>query len=140
MWAASRKFFEERAGEIEFSERTDESKLKRIEIFDSVESFRAGTLKFEPNPHYCDERTKFDLRQAAEFDERNLQKRQRRNDFNAEAYEDERRRFVEQRVKDRKPEVRHFKTFVPIFPYLYQAIDGGRDLGNKTQFTLTGER
>ena len=37
-----------------------------------------------------------------------------------------------------KPHIKYFKTFVPIFPWLYDNLDQGSYIGNKKMMQLSG--
>ena len=38
------------------------------------------------------------------------------------------------------PEAKYFKTFVPIFPHMYESLEQGKKLGNRKSMQLTGDR
>jgi len=43
-------------------------------------------------------------------------------------------------VAERKPHLQYIKTFVPLFPWLYQTLNKGSELGNRKLLTLAGEQ
>jgi len=46
--------------------------------------------------------------------------------------------FIEKKRNELKPQMKYFKTFVPIFPLLYKSLDGGFLLGARKNMNLYG--
>jgi hypothetical protein len=38
------------------------------------------------------------------------------------------------------PHLKHLKTYVPVFPWMYGSLDAGYDIGNQKNVCLYGER
>lgn len=43
---------------------------------------------------------------------------------------------IQNELEDRKPHLQYIKTYVPIFPFMYQTLTKGQDLGDKKKVQL----
>lgn len=95
----------------------------RVDIFSQVDLFEAGTFLYQRNPYYEENLTKF---------------------LQAKEKQYERQKNRHQRIADEVAElgvqIKHFRKFVPIFPYLYKTLDSGRKIGNRKSFMMFKDR
>lgn len=51
-------------------------------------------------------------------------------------YNDMRKNYVESQIKERKADMQYLKTYVPIFPFMYQTLECGKQLGERKNACL----
>jgi len=106
--------------------------LDRSEMFaEKIEVFRAGTFKFSKNPNFYEDISKFEKEVADEFYEEHKNQFRNKDNFMLKNY-------IERMKMEKKPHLKYIKTFVPVFPWLYNTLDNGFSLGPRKNMCLYG--
>ena len=98
-------------------------KNKKVPIFKSIDTFRAGTFKYERNINYTEEIQKFIEEQGEAYDRTNQADKKK---YSEKLYKNMREDYIKNEMAKRQPDLKYIKTYVPIFPFMYQTLDNGR--------------
>ena len=108
---------------------------EKVEIFESVDVFRAGTFKFEKNIHYTNNISEFESEMMEAYMSKSSQEISSNTQRQLSA-----KHHIEKMRQERKPHLKHLKTYVPIFPTLYENLEGGRQLSSRKSLSLFGKK
>lgn len=106
-----------------------------MEILEEVDVFRAGTFKFVKNVHYANNIAEFESEMMEAYMNKNTQEIQSNTQRQLSA-----KQYIEKMKQEYKPHLKHLKTYVPIFPTLYENLEGGRQLSGRKSLSLYGIR
>ena len=106
-------------------------------IFHSIEQLRAGTFKFSRNKHYTPNMKDFEEKMIREFN-RN-QSYSNSHSMSQENLMRLRQEYVQKKISEYRPHIKYQKTFVEIFPFLYDTLDAGANFGNRKSLQLIGK-
>jgi hypothetical protein len=138
---------QENIGEEKMSEESEELKSpaseealevaskelpKKVNLFERLENFRAGTFKFEPNQNYSS-----DLEQYLQTSRSQIVIQKQRE--GASLSEHQIQNSLSHKVLLERPQVKTFKKFVPLFPFLYDDLNFGMELACKMQLKLSSK-
>ena len=87
-----------------------------------MDGFRAGTFKFERNNNFTTDIEKLKSEIAKAYDQKMEIERHK---YNYGQYNSMKLDHIKQELRKRKPDIQYIKTFVPIFPFVYQTLDNG---------------
>lgn len=110
-------------------------RLEKVDIFESVDVFRAGTFKFERNVHYTKNIAEFEGEMMEAHMNQATQKTSSQTQRQLSA-----KHHVEKMKQEYKPHLKHLKTYVPIFPTLYENLESGHKLAARKSLSLFGRR